>query len=155
MPFLLLFLPFLLAVVAAAASGMIFPGGGPWYRSLEAPDFLPPDWLFGPVWTVLYLMIAACGARLAAQAGRGVALAGFALGLWALQIALNALWMPTFFGAHALGAALVVISALWLSIAALVVTAFQVDRLAGWLLVPYLGWVSFAVVLNWALWRLN
>ncbi|WP_092501130.1 TspO/MBR family protein [Meinhardsimonia xiamenensis] len=155
MPFLLLLAPFLLAVIAAAASGVIFPAAGPWYQSLNAPSFQPPNWLFGPVWTVLYLMIAVCGARLAVQAGQGAGLAGFALGLWALQITLNALWTPTFFGAHALGAALVIIGALWLSIAALMATALQIDRLAGWLLAPYLGWVSFAAVLNWAFWRLN
>lgn len=155
MPFLLLFLPFLLAVIAAASSGMLFPANGAWYQSLNAPSFRPPNWLFGPVWTVLYLMIAAAGARLAAQAGQGAALAGLALGLWALQITLNALWTPTFFGAHALGAALVIIGALWLAIAALIAVAFQVDRIAGWFLLPYLGWVSFAALLNWAFWRLN
>lgn len=155
MPFPLLLIPFLLAVIAAAASGMLFPANGPWYQSLNAPSFRPPNWLFGPVWSVLYLMIAMAGARLAAQAGHGAAMVGLALGLWALQITLNALWTPTFFGAHALGAALVIMGALWLSIAALIVAAFPIDRVAGWLLVPYLGWVSFAAVLNWAYWRLN
>lgn len=125
------------------------------YQSLNVPSFRPPNWVFGPVWTVLYLMIAVAGARLAAQAGQGVAMAGLALGLWALQITLNALWTPTFFGAHALGAALVIIGALSLAIAALIAVAFQIDRIAGWLLVPYLGWVSFAALLNWAFWRLN
>lgn len=155
MPFLPLFLPFLLAVIVAAASGTLFPANGPWYQSLNAPSFRPPSWLFGPVWTALYLMIAVAGARLAVSASHGAALAGLALGLWALQIALNVLWTPTFFGAHALGAALVVMGALWLSIAALIAVAFQVDRMAAWLLLPYLGWVSFAAVLNWAFWRLN
>lgn len=155
MPFLLLFLPFLFAVIAAAASGTLFPANSAWYQSLNAPSFRPPNWVFGPVWSVLYLMIAVAGARLAAQAGQGIALVGFALGLWALQITLDALWTPAFFGAHALGAALVIIGALWLSIAALTVVVFQIDRLAGWLLVPYLGWVSFAAALNWAYWRLN
>lgn len=155
---LVAFVPFLLAVVAAGSSGVLFEVDGAWYRDLRAPSFRPPSWVFGPVWSLLYLMIAVAGWRLALQAGSArpeAAAAGLALGLWALQITLNALWTPAFFGAHALGAALLVIGALWLAILALIVVSWRVDRLAAGLLVPYLAWVSFAVVLNFAYWRLN
>lgn len=158
MPSAILYLPFFLAAAAAASGGALFEADGAWYRALEAPAFSPPAWVFGPVWTVLYIMIAVAGGRLAARAADGPAagrLAGFALGLWALQMTLNALWTPAFFGAHALGTALAIIAALWASIALLVLVSWRVERLAGLLLVPYLAWVSFAAALNFAYWQLN
>lgn len=151
---LLVALPFFAAALAAAASGAVFQINGAWYQGLAAPSFRPPAWLFGPVWTVLYILIAAAGTRLALRAD-GSLLAGACLGLWALQMVLNALWTPVFFGAHDLRAALVVIVALLAVIAVLAVLAWRIDRAAALMLLPYLGWVGFATVLNAAYWWLN
>lgn len=151
---LLVALPFFAAAFAAAASGAFFDVGGAWYQGLAAPSFRPPAWVFGPVWTVLYLMIAAAGTRLALASGGGATVAA-CIGLWALQMVLNALWTPVFFGAHDLRGAFVVILCLLVSIALLAALAWRVDRIAALLLLPYLGWVSFAAVLNGAFWQLN
>ncbi|GAB4124145.1 MAG: tryptophan-rich sensory protein [Rhodothalassiaceae bacterium] len=150
---LLVALPFFAAAFAAASSGAFFQIDGTWYRSLNAPFFRPPSWVFGPVWTVLYVLIAVAGMRLALRA-EGV-LAGAGLGLWALQMVLNALWTPVFFGARDMAGALMLIAFLFLCIVALVSVAMRVDRTAALLLLPYLAWVGFAAVLNGAFWWLN
>lgn len=145
----MLFSVFLLAVASAAATGMIFRPGA-WYDGLRKPPFTPPNWVFPLAWAVLYLLIAGVAARLAALPGAGLALA-----LWSAQIALNTLWTPVFFGAHRVGAALVVIALLWLTVAALVIAAWLVDRWSGALLLPYLAWLTLAAALNWRVWRDN
>lgn len=150
---LLVALPFFAAAFAAASSGAFFEIDGTWYRSLNAPFFRPPSWVFGPVWTVLYFLIAVAGMRLALRA-EGV-LAGASLGLWALQMALNALWTPVFFGARDMAGALMLIALLFLCIVALVIVASRLDRAAALLLLPYLAWVGFAAILNGAFWWLN
>lgn len=154
---ILVALPFFAAAFAAAASGAFFEVNGAWYQSLRAPSFRPPSWLFGPVWTVLYVMIAAAGTRLGLRVGgsEAPALVAVCLGLWALQMVLNALWTPVFFGAHDLGGALVLIVLMLASIALLAGLAWKVDRIASVLLLPYLGWVGFASILNAAFWWLN
>lgn len=145
----MLFPVFLLAVASAAATGMIFRPGI-WYEGLRKPSFTPPKWVFPVAWTLLYILIAWVAARLAALPGTGLALA-----LWSAQIALNTLWTPVFFGAHRIGVALIVIALLWLTVAALVVTAWQVDRWSGAMLLPYLAWLGLASALNWRIWRDN
>ncbi|GAB4570906.1 MAG: tryptophan-rich sensory protein [Rhodothalassiaceae bacterium] len=150
---LLVALPFFAAAFAAASSGAFFEIDGTWYRSLNAPFFRPPSWVFGPVWTVLYILIAVAGMRLALRA-EGV-LAGASLGLWALQMVLNALWTPVFFGARDMAGALMLIAFLFLCIVALVIVASRLDRAAALLLLPYLAWVGFAAILNGAFWWLN
>jgi benzodiazapine receptor len=125
---------------------------GTWYQALAKPAFNPPDWIFAPVWSALYLMIAIAGWRAWRRGGgevRGV------LTVYAVQLALNLSWSLVFFGARLIGPALAVIAAL---LAAIVVNAFlfwRIDRAAGALLVPYAAWVCFAALLNAALWRLN
>ncbi|MEO1084184.1 MAG: TspO/MBR family protein, partial [Acidobacteriota bacterium] len=108
--------------------------------------------LFGPVWTVLYILIGISGWRLWLQAGRR---AGSAVAAWGVQMVLNALWSGLFFGLHRPDIAFVEILMLWLAIAATITLAWPRDRWAAGLLVPYLGWVSFASALNFAIWRLN
>lgn len=123
-----------------------------WYPTLAKPAFNPPDWIFAPVWSALYLMIAVAAWRVWRRGGGE---ARRALTVYAVQLALNLSWSFVFFGARLVGPALLVIAAL---LAAIVVNAalfWRLDRLAGALLVPYAGWVSFAAVLNAALWRLN
>ena len=147
--FWLLFGIFLLACFAAGATGGLFPPG-PWYRNLNKPSWTPPDWLFPVAWTVLYLCMAAAGARAALSPDNAVAMA-----LWSLQIALNGLWTPVFFGFKRIKLGMIVLSALWVSVAATIVALLQVDLIAGLLFVPYLVWVTVAGALNLSVWRLN
>lgn len=150
------FVPFLLAVIVAGSSGMLFEVNGPWYQGLTAPSFRPPSWLFAPVWSAIYLLLAIVGTRLALAAAAGAApLAVLALALWTLQIVLNTLWTPVFFGAHDLAAAMVIIAALWLAIAALMAVTWRFDALSTAMLVPYILWISFASLLNLRYWMLN
>lgn len=143
------FVIFLLAAAAAGATGMFFQPGA-WYAGLQKPGFTPPGWVFPVAWTTLYILMAWSAARLAALPG-----AGLVLGLWALQIALNTLWTPVFFGAHRLGAAMVILAALWLVVAVLAALAWRMDRLAGALLLPYLAWLTLAGTLNFSIWQNN
>ncbi|MGX0902708.1 benzodiazapine receptor [Roseovarius sp. MBR-79] len=144
-----LFAIFLTACFAAGSTGGLFPPGD-WYARLNKPRWTPPDWLFPVAWTTLYVCIAAAGARAAVSEGNSLAMA-----LWALQIAFNGLWTPVFFGLRRMRLGLVVLGALWLSVAATLVALWQVDMWAGLLFVPYLVWVSVAGALNLAVIRLN
>ncbi|WP_192964254.1 tryptophan-rich sensory protein TspO [Phycobacter azelaicus] len=144
-----LFAIFLGACFAAGATGAMFPPGA-WYRALNKPNWTPPDWLFPVAWTTLYLCMAAAAARVAGAEGSGLAMA-----LWALQIALNTLWTPVFFGLRRIRAGMLVLVLLWGAVAACMVALWQVDWLAGLLFLPYLAWVSIAAALNAAVWRLN
>ena len=134
---------------AAALIGSRFPSGD-WYASLQKPAWNPPSWLFGPVWTALYL-----GMAVAAWRVWSVGRAGPALALHVLQLALNAAWSWLFFGLHRPDLAFAEILVLWVAILATTVAFFRKDSLAGWLLVPYLAWVGFAAFLNFTLWRLQ
>lgn len=144
-------IPFALAVITAASMGMLFQTGD-WYQGLIKPAWTPPNWMFPVAWTLLYIGMAVAGWRVATSTG---ALVTTALAFWALQITLNAVWTPTVFGAHDLFAGLIIIAALWVAILVTTILNFQVDRIAGWLFVPYLIWVSYASALNLALYRLN
>jgi benzodiazapine receptor len=137
---------------AAASLGVLFMPGE-WYASLMKPSWNPPGWLFGPVWTVLYTMMA-MAAWLVWRQG-GFKTQRRALTLFLVQLALNALWTPLFFGLHWTGVAFAEIILLWLVIAATIAGFRSVNRLAAWLLAPYLVWVGFATALNFTLWRLN
>jgi len=143
------FFIFLLACAAAASTGIIF-NPGPWYASLVKPGFTPPDWLFPVAWTVIYLLLAWAGYRLALIPGSQTVIA-----LWAAQIALNTLWTPVFFGAHQMFAGLVIITLLWLVVAAMVVLTLRLDVITGLILFPYLAWLCVAAALNFSIWRNN
>ncbi|MFM7809881.1 MAG: TspO/MBR family protein [Planctomycetota bacterium] len=142
----------MLCLAGGAASGLATPPGD-WYRSLAKPDWTPPPWLFGPVWTLLYLMIGVAGWML--WRARREPHGPLPFALFVIQLALNFAWTPVFFGLQAPGAALAVIALLLLAIAVTIALAWRVRMLAGMLLVPYLLWVSFAAALNLAIWRLN
>ncbi len=142
---------FLVAVFSAAAFGALFTPGE-WYQQLAKPAWNPPSWLFGPVWSVLYVMIAVSGWLVWK---RGGAPSRTALIAWGVQLALNAAWSWIFFGMQRMGAALIEILVLWLAILVTVVLFWRLRRLAAVLLLPYLLWVSFAATLNWKLWQLN
>ncbi len=140
---------FLLACFGAGATGGLFPPGE-WYRGLTKPSWTPPDWVFPVTWTLLYLCMATAGARAAGQSGNGLAMA-----LWALQIALNGLWSPVFFGLRNIRLGMAIVLGLWLSVFAAMFALWQVDWIAGVLFTPYLIWVTIASALNAAVWRLN
>jgi len=124
-----------------------------WYPTLRKPAWNPPPWVFAPVWTVLYLAMAVAAWMVWRKAGfRG---ARVALGLFAVQLALNAAWSPLFFGLQSPAAGLVAIVVLWIAIVATTAAFWRTVPLAGVLLVPYGLWVSCAAVLNLAIWRLN
>ncbi len=143
------FFIFLLACLAAATTGSMFQPGA-WYESLDKPSWTPPKWLFPVAWMTLYVLMSVAGARVVGQADAGIALA-----FWALQIALNTLWTPVFFGLRNMRAGMVIIAALWLSVAATMVSLFQVDTWSGLMFVPYLIWVSVASALNFSVWQRN
>lgn len=124
-----------------------------WYQTLNKPTWNPPSWIFGPVWTTLYLMMA-IAAWLVWQE-RGIRAATLPLFLFGVQLLLNLAWSWIFFRDHQIGWAFVDIALLWLAIVATTTIFFRHSHLAGWLLIPYLLWVSFAAVLNFSIWRLN
>jgi len=126
---------------------------GPWYQQLAKPSFTPPDWIFGPVWTILYLMMGV--AAWLVWRNKGFAGAAPALSLFVVQLALNALWSFIFFGLKQPGLAFGEILLLWLAILGTLVAFWRLAPAAGLLLAPYLLWVSFAALLNFSLWRLN
>lgn len=143
------------AIVATAAVGNLatVPNLAPWYAGLAKPWFNPPNVVFGPVWTLLYLTMAIAAARVALQPTTGERRR--ALGLFVAQLGLQAAWSVVFFGLQAPGAALGVVVALVAMLEATRRAFARVDRTAGRLLVPTLLWVSFATVLNGAVWWLN
>jgi len=124
-----------------------------WYTTLSKPSWTPPGWLFGPVWTILYISMGVA-AWLVWQK-RSASVVTPALTLFFIQLALNGLWSLFFFGQRNLALGLVDIGLLWLALAATIAAFWMVRPLAGALLIPYLMWVSFATALNYTIWRLN
>ena len=144
-----LFLLFLAGCGAAATTGAMFEPGD-WYESLEKPAWTPPKWAFPVVWTTLYLFMSFAAMRVAPLDGTAHAMA-----FYALQLALNTLWTPIFFGLRRMKAGFVVICFLWLAVAGTMIAFLAHDVLAGLLFVPYLIWVTTAAALNLSVWRLN
>jgi benzodiazapine receptor len=138
--------------LSAGLTGARFQPGS-WYEDLVKPAWTPPDVLFPLVWTTLYVTMGVAAFRVWWR--HGLRNAALALGLFVLQLVLNAAWSWLFFGRHAVGAALAEIALLWAVIAATFLAFRPRDRLAARLLVPYLAWVTFAAALNFAIWRLN
>ncbi len=123
---------------------------GEWYAGLNKPSWTPPNWAFPVAWTVLYIMIAIAGWLVWSTSGWSAAIV-----IWGLGLVFNALWSYLMFGRHDIFLALLDLCALWLSVLAFMITAWPIDARAAYLFVPYLAWVSFAGVLNFAVWRLN
>lgn len=145
----MIFLVFLLACAAAASTGVIFKPGA-WYESLVKPSFTPPNWAFPVAWSVIYLLLAWAGYRMAMIPGSELVLA-----LWAAQIALNTLWTPVFFGAHNLVASMVILVLLWLVVAVMLALTMRLDVITGLILFPYLVWLCVAAALNFSILRNN
>ena len=136
----------------AGVLGVMFMAQSPWYAGLVKPTLNPPAWVFGPVWMILYFLM---GVSLwlvwKSDSHAGVQ----ALGLFAAQLVLNAIWTPVFFGAHSIGNALAIIVLLWAAIVMTIIIFTKISKPAAWLLVPYILWVTFAAYLNYSLWTLN
>jgi tryptophan-rich sensory protein len=144
----------LVITFAAAGLGGFASASAPtFYAALVRPAWAPPAWLFGPVWSVLYLLMGIAAWLVWRQAGW--ARAKFALCLYLLQLALNALWTWLFFVWHLGAMASFEIVLLWLLIAATMYQFSRIHKLSAWLLAPYLVWVSFATALSFAMWQLN
>jgi tryptophan-rich sensory protein len=141
-------------VVAVVGGWVTMPALGVWYAELLKPEFNPPNWVFGPVWSVLYTLMGLAGYLVVRDGLRG-SLEKIGFGLHLAQLSLNLAWSFVFFGYQQVYNAMWVILALWFVVACCVVCYWQRSRWAGGLMVPYLLWISFAGVLNFAIWRLN
>jgi len=148
------------AGIAAAVAGTAGVGGlftsssvGTWYASLDKPAITPPGWVFGPVWTVLYILMGVAAWLVFRR--RAASPVGWPLAVFGAHLLLNAGWSALFFGAQRIDLALIEIVFLWTGILATLLLFWRVRLLAGLLMAPYLAWVSFASVLNFLLWRLN
>lgn len=146
-------LTLILFVVLSLAGGSLIgisSAPGPWYAALEKPAFNPPNWIFGPVWTVLYVLIGIAGARV-----WFLDRSGPLVRIWFAQMALNYLWPLVFFAARRPEQALPVLLAMLIAILSFIVLAWRRERPSALLFLPYLAWVSFAGLLNAAIWQLN
>ncbi len=150
-------LKFIISIVIcelAGVIGLLFTSSSvsTWYATLPKPALNPPAWVFGPVWTTLYLLM---GVSLWYVWKSNSSEKKRALSLFVVQLVLNAIWTPVFFGAHSVGNAFAVIVLLWAAIVMTILIFRKVSKTAAWLLVPYILWVSFALYLNYAIWLLN
>jgi translocator protein len=139
--------------IAALCSRAVHMGAGGWYATLTKPAWAPPNGWFGPVWTVLYVLMGTAAWLVWRE--RYHRKRGAALTAYAVQLALNALWAPLFFGLKSIGAGLFVAVALWVTVIWTIREFVTVRALAAWLLAPYVIWVSIAMSLNLSIWRLN
>jgi tryptophan-rich sensory protein len=126
---------------------------GTWYQTLEKASFNPPNWIFGPVWTVLYGMIAVAGWLVWRKAGWKPLF--LKPGYYGIQLVLNFGWSATFFAAQAIGPSVLIINLLLVVIALTTYQFLEIDKRAGYLFMPYLAWVTFATILNVQIWKLN
>ncbi|KGI66361.1 tryptophan-rich sensory protein [Mycolicibacterium rufum] len=140
-------------VIASALGGLASATSAEDYQRLQQPSWAPPSWVFGPVWTVLYTMMAVA-AWLVWRSGPWSQTRP-ALTAYGVQLVLNAAWTPLFFGLGWRGIAFAELSVLWLVLVGTVVLFFRRSAVAGWLLIPYLAWSTFALCLNFAVWQLN
>ena len=143
-----------LCFLTAAAGAVASANAKTFYGALVQPDWAPPGWLFGPVWTILFTMMA-FAAWLVWRAPAEPSARRWALGLFVVQLAANALWSWLFFGMQKGGWAFAEVLVFWVLIALTCAAFWRIRPLAGMLLLPYLAWVAFASYLNWVLWQAN
>lgn len=151
----LVLVAFVLVCFGAGAVGSWFttPALDSWYADLRKPAWNPPNWIFAPVWSVLYLLMAVAAWLVWGRAGFRAP--GGALGLFSAQLILNVAWSVLFFGLRSPAAALGGIAVLWVAIVATIVAFSRTSPAASLIMIPYLAWVTFAGALNLAIWRLN
>ena len=152
-------LKLLISIVACQSAGLIgsiftVKAIPTWYAALQKPSFTPPNWLFAPAWGTLYLLMG-ISAFLIWRKGLDNSQVKRALFIFAIQLALNALWSVVFFGLESPLYGVIVIVALWIAILLTMLKFFKISAVAFWLLLPYLLWVTFAAVLNISVWILN
>ena len=141
---------FLLLLVSGGLAIGYLTVPGAWYAQLAKPSFNPPAWVFAPVWTLLYVMIAVAGWSTSKRDRRSRQ-----MNLWWAQLVLNFLWTPTFFAAHRIGLAFVVVLLLLAAILSFIAVSWREDHVAAWLFAPYAAWVGFASTLNASILVLN
>ena len=139
---------------AAIGSVATTPAIATWYAALNKPFFNPPNWIFGPVWTILYLLMAV-SAWLVWRRGLDAPFVKIALTFFILQLIFNALWSIAFFGMHSPFWAFILIIVLWALILLTIIYFYKIDAVAGWLMVPYICWVTIASLLNFGVFILN
>ena len=144
---LLIYSTFIFAVVAIGMAIGAVTRPGAWYAELSKPPFSPPNWLFGPVWAMLYVMIGMAGARTFERGG--------GMRLWLTQMALNFAWSPAFFALQQPALALVIVLAMLATIIAFIASRWNADRISALLFIPYAAWVAFASLLNASIVALN
>ncbi len=137
-----------ITTLVASVAGAFTPGE--WYAGLAKPPWTPPNWLFGPVWSLIYLLIAIAGWLVWRSKGLGIGLL-----FWFVQLGLNGLWSYWMFGENRIDYAMFDIAAMWLAIVGFILTSWRTSKLAALLFVPYFAWVSFAAALNFAIWQFN
>ena len=141
-------------LVGFSGSFFTVTGPGSWYTTIQKPEWNPPGWIFGPVWTTLYIMMG-IALFLVWKEEENAARKKTAIIFFGIQMVLNFAWSFIFFGQHRIGLALVDIILLWLAILITIFLFARINRAAAWLLVPYISWVSFAALLNYTIWQLN
>ena len=152
-------LKFIIAIITpvavGAVSGFFTATEIPvWYQTISKPGWNPPSWIFGPVWTTLYLMMG-IALFLVWKSEADPIIKKTAITLFISQLILNFFWSIIFFNQHQIGWALVEIIGMWIFILLTIFAFAQVNKTAAWLLVPYISWVSFATILNYTIWKLN
>lgn len=140
---------FLIASAAAGLTGVLFKPGA-WYESLVKPHWRPKNWMFPVAWTTIYILSALAAARVAPLAGNA-----YAMAFWAMQIALNTLWTPVFFGARRMGLSVAVMGLLCCAVLGMLWTFWSLDGWAFTMILPYAIWLGLAAPLNWRVWRDN
>jgi translocator protein len=154
-PWMKLLLAIALPLGVGVLAGLLTTAGvNGWFKTIQKPSWNPPNAVFAPVWTTLYILMGIAlylvwNSKAPAEAKRR------AITFWMIQLALNALWSFLFFSNHTIGLALIDIVFLWLAILITIFLMARVHRAAAWLMVPYISWVSFAALLNFAIWQLN
>ena len=147
-----LLIPLSLGGIGAIASNRSIPT---WYQTLRKPSFNPPNWVFGPVWTLLYILMGLSSWLVWRERRSDGASVQGALSWYGVQLLFNGLWSIIFFGMRRIRLALADIVALWSALLITMLQFFRIRRSAAWLLLPYFLWVTFATLLNTAIWRLN
>ncbi len=150
----------ILAVIICELAGVIgsiftFSSIPAWYSTLAKPGFTPPNWVFAPVWIILYALMGIAVYIVYESKVKNKSLKNMALSLFGIQLVLNAVWSIVFFGMHNTFGGLIIIALLWLSIAATMLKFYEINKTAYMLLIPYLLWVSIATALNYWVWILN
>lgn len=141
-------------VVGGTAGFFTVTGVGTWYQGIQRPEWNPPNWVFGPVWTALYVLMG-IGLYLVWKGPERSPQKTRAITLWSVQLLFNFLWSFLFFNRHQIGLALADLVLLWFLILLTIFAFARINKTAAWLLVPYISWVTFAGILNYSIWVLN